>query len=81
MKEVVLIVTRNDTTETEVYFYGSVTLAMLQLKAFYLEEIKKIDTYDFNNSYVDEDKGYAQVSNGLRQIEFRICEMPKYQME
>ena len=76
MNEVLLIVTRNYTTETEVYFYGNEALAMMQLKTFYLDEIKRIDAYDFNNSYIDEKHGYAQVTNGLKVIEFRICEMP-----
>lgn len=76
MNEVLLIVTRNYSTDTEVYYYGCESLALMQLKTFYLDEIKKIDAYDFNNTYIDEDHGYAQVTNGLKVIEFRICNMP-----
>lgn len=28
--------------------------------------------YDYNNTYIDKDDGYAQVVEGLKQIEFRV---------
>jgi len=46
------------------------------------EAIKKMETeyrnlcdkimYDYDNTYIDTEDGYAQVVEGLRQIEFRV---------
>ena len=45
--------------------------AIIKMKETYENLCFGID-YDFNNTFIDEDSGYAQIVSGLKQTEFRI---------
>ena len=45
--------------------------AVHKMKCTY-EKLCKETSYDYYNTYLDEEEGYAQVVNGLEQTEFRI---------
>lgn len=45
--------------------------AIIKMKTTY-ENFCKKHSYDYYNTYIDEELGYAQIVNGLEQTEFRI---------
>ena len=78
MREVAVIITKNSSIDAELYFYPDISSAISKLKKFYLQEIKNAVSYDYHNTYITEDGLYAQVSFGIEQLEFRICEIDRH---
>ena len=67
----VLAVTNSVNSKIDLFVFKTIEEATKEMKIMYLEKLNTIK-YDTNNTYLDEDEQYAQVVDGLEQIEFRI---------
>jgi len=67
----ILAITKNTDTEIQLYECESNERAKERMKELYKEFCHRRD-YDYYNTYIDEESGYAQIVFGLEQIEFRI---------
>ena len=67
----ILVITKNTDTEIQLYECESNEEAKEKIKYLYKEFCRQQD-YDYHNTYINEELGYAQIVFGLEQIEFRI---------
>ena len=72
--KILLAITKNTDTEIKLYECESNEEAKEKMKKIYKEFCQQQD-YDYYNTYIDEESGYAQITFGLEQIEFRIGEI------
>lgn len=70
----ILIMTKNTDVKAKLINCGDESEAINIMKDMYFKLCKN-KCYDYNNTYIDEDLGYAQIVSGLEQIEFRIGEL------
>jgi hypothetical protein len=66
----VLAVTNSVNSKIELILCNSTEEAINKMKKMFKKKCSK--RCDLNNTYLDEEECYAQVVNGLEQVEFRI---------
>ena len=69
--ETILAITNSTSCAIELIACKTNKEAIELLKSTYDNLCKKTN-YDFYNTYLDEESGYAQIVSGLEQTEFRI---------
>lgn len=67
----VLAITNSVNAQIELIGCKSKEEAICKMKKLYDKKCNG-KKYDTNNTYLDEDECYAQIVNGLEQVEFRI---------
>lgn len=67
----VLTITNSINTKVELIVCKTIEEAIEKMKMLYHEKCNNIK-YDINNTYLDEEEEYAQIVDGLEQIEYRI---------
>ena len=67
----ILAITKSTSDTIQLIACETAEEAMHKMKSTY-DELCKENSYDYYNTYIDEDSGYAQIVNGLEQTEFRI---------
>lgn len=67
----VLAITNSVNAKIELIDCESKEKAICEMKKLYNKK-RNGKRYDVNNTYLDEDECYAQIVNGLEQVEFRI---------
>lgn len=70
----ILIVTKSTDVKAKIINCVDEIEAINTMKNMY-NKICKNQSYDYNNTYIDEDLGYAQIVFGFEQIEFRISKL------
>ena len=53
------------------------TKEAIQMMKFIYNKLCEENTCDYDNTYIDEEEGYAQVVNGLEQFEIRMGSLIK----
>ena len=69
--EIFLAITNSTNCAIKLIACNTYEEAVELLKSTYNKILYKKE-YDFNNTFLDEDSGYAQIVSGLEQTEFRI---------
>ena len=72
--ETILAITRSTSCALELIACKTRKEAVKHMKYAY-DKFCKENSYDYYNTYIDEESGYAQIVNGLEQTEFRIGEL------
>lgn len=67
----ILAITNSTSSKIELVECETTEEAIHKMKSTY-DKICRENSYDYNNTYIDEEAGYAQIVNGLEQTEFRI---------
>lgn len=67
----VLAITNSFNSKLELIECKTKDEALDKMKSLYKKKCQR-KKYDVNNTYLDEDDCYAQIVNGLEQVEFRI---------
>jgi hypothetical protein len=67
----VLAITNSINTKIELISCQSFEEAINRMKIVFTKLCDR-SKYDINNTYLDEDEGYAQIVNGIELVEFRI---------
>ena len=67
----ILAITTNTKCNIKLIKCETAEEAIRTMKKTY-EKLCKKSAYDYHNTFIDEEEGYAQVVNGLEQTEFRI---------
>ena len=67
----ILAITKSTSSTIKLIVCETTEEAINKMKHIY-EKLCKEDSYDYYNTYIDEEIGYAQIVNGLEQTEFRI---------
>lgn len=70
----ILTITKNTSVTVKLIVCENTKDAIEKMKSAY-DKLCKETSYDYYNTYFDEDLGYAQVVSGLEQVEFRIGEL------
>lgn len=69
--EIILAITSSTSCAIKLIACNTIEEAVNTMKHIY-EKLCRENSYDYHNTYLDEEEGYAQVVNGLEQTEFRI---------
>ena len=67
----ILAITSSTSCAIKLIVCETIEEAICKMKCYY-DKMCKENSYDYHNTYLDEEEGYAQVVNGLEQTEFRI---------
>lgn len=73
MKKVAVILTKNWCEDVKLVLCQNKEEAADVLKKMYLQEIHEVDVFDYNNTFLDEEGMYAQVTYGLEATEIRVA--------
>lgn len=73
----ILAITNSINAKIELILCQTFEEAINRMKIVYSKKCEQIK-YDTNNTYIDEDEAYAQIVNGLEQVEFRIGKIESY---
>jgi len=69
--ETILAITNSTSSAIKLIVCKSTEDAIKLMEKTY-DKLCKENSYDYDNTYIDEDLGYAQVANGFELTEFRI---------
>jgi len=69
--EIILAITNSTSSTIKLIVCENTGQAIDKMKKIY-NKLCKERNYDYYNTYIDEESGYAQIVNGLEQTEFRI---------
>ena len=69
--ETILAITNSKDSAIKLIACNTYEEAMTLMKNTY-NNLLSVSDYDFYNTFLDEDSGYAQIVSGLEQTEFRI---------
>ena len=72
--ETILAITNSVNSNIKLLAFKTKEEAINKMEAEY-KSICNDSLYDYHNTYIDKDEGYAQVVKGLKQIEFRVGEL------
>lgn len=67
----ILAITSSTNCKIELIVCESIDDAIGKMKTIY-EKLCSKNYYDYYNTFLDEEVGYAQIVNGLEQTEFRV---------
>ena len=68
---IILAITNSTSCAIKLIACETVDEALTKMKITY-DKLCKENTYDYDNTFFDEEEGYAQVVNGFKQTELRI---------
>lgn len=72
--QIILAITTNVDEGIDLIAYSTKEEAIKKMETEYLNLCEKT-AYDRDNTYIDKEEGYAQIVEGLKQIEFRVGEL------
>lgn len=82
MKQILAVVTDTNSCNVEVFSFPDKEAARYFVKNKYLELIRSVDRYNFEDSYIDKKFNFAQVSSYNNVYRIKLCsnvrEVPKH---
>lgn len=73
MKQILAVITETDSCNVEVYSFPDMDTAHEFIRSKYLELIRSVDRYNFEDSYMNKKCNFAQVSSYNNVYRIKLC--------